>query len=275
MSEARPPKPPKLPSIPRWVLYVLVIGVVASWIPLALIALSRSMPSSKPRVHVFMDMDNQPKYKAQATHPLYVDGRAMREPVEGTVARGEARTDDHYWRGYRTDENLEPVQVTVTDAQGNQIEQPDWFDSLPEEIELDEELLRRGQERFNIYCAVCHGEAGYGDGPVQRRVNELNEQYGAGTVTPSWVQPRDLHSDRVRDMADGAIYNTITNGVGTMYGYASQIPVEDRWAIVAYIRALQLSQNAPADRLPPGLRQSLSEPSGGSDAGGESDSSSE
>jgi mono/diheme cytochrome c family protein len=102
--------------------------------------------------------------------------------------------------------------------------------------------VERGQQRFNIYCAVCHGTDGYGNGPVNNRAVQRQEQ--------KWVPAANLHSDVVRSRPDGHIFNTITNGIRNMAGYGSQIPVQDRWAIVAYLRALQLSQHAPASAVP-------------------------
>jgi mono/diheme cytochrome c family protein len=117
-----------------------------------------------------------------------------------------------------------------------------FFDSLPSQVKLSPELLKRGQERFNIYCAVCHGLDGYGNGAVNARAVEKQE--------PKWVPAANLHSDTVRSRPDGHLFNTVTNGIRNMAGYGSQISTEDRWAIVAYLRALQLSQHAPATALP-------------------------
>jgi len=255
MSNGR--EPSKLPRVPRWLIYTVILAVVASWIPLALIVRTRAVQSPRPRIHIFQDMDIQPRYDAQEPHPLYADGRAMRKPVDSTVARGELQNDDHFHRGYKTDGNLEPVMVTRT-VNGNETETPDYHDSFPEQVEVTEELLKRGRERFNVYCAVCHGEAGYGDGPVQRRVDRLRE--GESSAVGAWTPTRNLHEQRVREMPLGQLFDTISRGKGRMPGYASQIPAEDRWAIVAYVQALQLSQHFPADELPEDLSDELQSP---------------
>ncbi len=103
---------------------------------------------------------------------------------------------------------------------------------------MTQALVERGRDRFNIYCAPCHGLDGSGNGMVNQRAQELQE--------PKWVQPSNLTSDVVRARPVGHIYNTVNNGIRNMPGYGAQVPVEDRWAIVAYVRALQLSQAAPA-----------------------------
>ena len=102
-------------------------------------------------------------------------------------------------------------------------------------------LLLRGQGRFNIYCSPCHGAGGFGDGLVHHRANQLVETGVNGT---SWVAPKNLHEDAIKAQPVGQLFNTITNGVRTMSGYGSQITTEDRWAIVSYLKALQLSQDA-------------------------------
>jgi mono/diheme cytochrome c family protein len=120
-----------------------------------------------------------------------------------------------------------------------------WVTEFPEGIKVDMATMERGRERFNIYCAACHGRAGAGDGLASQRAMQLRK----GT----WTQAADLHSDIIRDQPVGKIYNTITNGSnkgqGKMPGYAEQIPLEDRWAITLYVKALQRSRNAPAEEL--------------------------
>jgi len=151
---------------------------------------------------------------------LFVDGRAMRPRVEGTIAQGEMVNDTHFFMG---------------------VDQNAWADSYPAIVEVDRQFVERGQERFNIYCSPCHGAGGFGDGLIHKRASQLLETGVNGT---SWVAPKNLHEDAIRQQTVGQLFNTVTNGVRTMSGYASQIPTNDRWAIVAYIKALQLSQNA-------------------------------
>lgn len=115
-------------------------------------------------------------------------------------------------------------------------ENQEWIDQIP--IPVTEELMLRGQERFQIYCAPCHGLGGYGDGIVNQRALALK--------APTWVPVPSLHTVQTRNRADGYIYRAITDGVRKMPAYGSQIMPADRWAIVLYVRALQRSQGAPA-----------------------------
>ncbi len=206
---------------PRWMLYAIIIAAVASWIPIAMIARSRAVTSELPRVQLIRDMAKQPKFKTQAENPLFADDRAMRPPAPGAVPR----------QGAGGNEALELGRVNG-----------EWVTQVPLPVTMA--LLRRGQERFDIYCSPCHGLAGYGDGLVARRADQLQE----GT----WTPPTSLHTDVVRKRPDGHLFNTDTNGIRTMPAYGPQIPRDDRWAIVAYVRALQRSQNAQPGDVPPG-----------------------
>jgi mono/diheme cytochrome c family protein len=213
-------------SLPRWLIYTVVILVVASFIPIALIMRARVTTSEQPRIHIIPDMDNQPKYKAQSRNPLFADRRAMRPQVEGTVARGTTLGNPALTSGKVGEEWVEAIPVTV-----------------------DMALIQRGRERYDIYCSPCHGLAGAGDGMVAKRADELME----GT----WTPPTSFHTDLIRQRPVGHIYNTISNGIRNMPAYGTQIPVEDRWAVVAYVRALQRSQNATVDDVPPDIRAQL------------------
>ena len=181
----------------------------------------RGMVSEAPPIHLNQNMDFQERFDPQEANPLFADTRAMRPPVAGTVARGFERTDDAFYRG------ASAGAYTPTSP-----------------VPLTEELLRRGQQRYNIYCSVCHGKAGDGRGII------MTGQYGY-TPAPSY------HDDRLRGTEDGYLYHVIANGVRSMPGYAQQITVADRWAIVAYIRALQRSQNASAADVPAGDRAAI------------------
>jgi len=213
-------------KLPRWLLYTVAILVVLSWVPLALIMRARVTTSSQPRIHIVPDMDNQPKYKAQSRNPVFADRRAMRPPVAGTVARGATLGNPAL-------------------ASGKVGE--DWVEIIP--IEVDRDLLERGRERYDVYCSPCHGLVGFGDGMVAKRADELLE----GT----WTPPTSFHTDLLRERPAGHLFNTISNGIRNMPAYGPQIPVEDRWAIVAYVRALQRSQNATVDDVPPDIRAQL------------------
>lgn len=212
--------------LPRWIKSILAVLAVLSLLPFACIWKARNTLSPEPRIHIIQDMDNQAKYKPQRVNPLFADGRADRQPVPGTVARGQLRDDEALNRG-------------IVDGQ--------WTATVP--IPLTETFLKRGQQRFEIYCSPCHGLSGYGDGPVAKRADRLQE----GT----WVPPLSFHSDQVRARPDGHVFNTITSGIRTMPAYGSQIPVEDRWAIVAYVRALERSQRADIADVPPEQRPNL------------------
>ncbi|MHC4130042.1 MAG: c-type cytochrome [Planctomycetota bacterium] len=206
--------------MPRVITYAILTLLVLALIPPALIACLRAVNSKVPRVHFVLDMDNQPKFRAQHANPLFTDGRAMRIQVEGTVARDELGADEHYELGLRGDA---------------------WATDFPPQVRVDMLLLQRGRERYDIYCLPCHGAAGYGDGMVNKRAMEL---MNLGTNGTTWVQPKSVHDADIRQQPVGQLYNSIANGVRTMPAYGPQIPVADRWAIVAYVRALQKSQNA-------------------------------
>ena len=158
-------------------------------------------------------MYDQPKYEPLEKSSLFEDGRSSRNLVKGTVSRGNLALDDHLNEGI------------VDGAQAA---------TLPESIKVTKELLVRGKERYDIFCSVCHGITGYGNGMVVQR---------------GYKAPPSYHIDRLRDAEMGYFYGVIKNGFGIMSGYADQIPVEDRWAIVAYVKTLQLSQNVAADNV--------------------------
>ena len=199
-------------------------------IPLLWIATDRRTKDDTPRVHPVLDMDFQPRFDTQAETPLFQDGRTMRLPVAGTVARGDLADDDHFTRGLVGEE---------------------FADDFPQQLKpVSRALMQRGRERFNIYCATCHGLAGDGDGITSQRALARED-------SPGWVKPLSLHAEAVRQQPVGKIFNSITNGIRTMPAYASQISPRDRWAIVLYVLALQRSQNALLDDLPPDQRQTL------------------
>ncbi len=210
--------------MPKAIITIALLLITAAAVPPALIAQARAVHSKKPRVHLIQDMDNQPRFEAQHANALFADGRAMRPPVTGTVARGELRADDHYYLG-------------ITGGE--------WATAFPATVEVAMPLMERGRQRFNIYCQPCHGAAGYGDGMVNKRAMEL---LNLGTNGTTWVAPKSLHEQQIREQPVGQIFNSITNGVRNMPPYGPQIPVADRWAIVAYVKALQRSQNASAPR---------------------------
>jgi len=210
-------------KIPRIIVYVLMIGGCIALIPPLVFARMRATPSPNRPIHIFWDMDFQPKFKAQAPNPLFADGRAMRPPVQGSVARGESYVDTHMFEG-------------VVDGQ--------WATALPTSVKLDQATLERGQQRFNIYCSACHGYAGYGDGAVNQRAMELVSNVNGPVNGTQWVAAKSLHDETTRHQPMGQLFNTITHGIRNMAGYGAQISVDDRWAIAAYVKALQFSQDA-------------------------------
>lgn len=212
--------------MPRWVVLVLAVLGALALVPFACIASARGSLSSRPRIQLIRDMGNQPRFKSQQTNPLFADGRAARLPVAGTVARGSLDADEAFESGK---------------ADGR------WVAAIPVPVTMT--LLRRGQERYGIYCSPCHGLAGYGDGIVAKRAERLQE----GT----WVPPTSFHTDAVRGKADGEIYDVIRHGIRTMPSYGAQIPTADRWAIVSYVRALERSQNARIEDVPADVRPQL------------------
>jgi mono/diheme cytochrome c family protein len=212
--------------MPRWALYVVAILITVSWVPFALIARERVTKHPYTRILILPDMVKQPKYKPQRMNALYADSRADRRPVEGTVARGQLKDDDAFFQGKVNGQ---------------------WVTAMP--IEVTGATMRRGQQRYDIYCSPCHGLSGAGNGMVARRAEALQE----GT----WTPPSSMHDPTVRARPVGHLFNTITNGIRSMPAYGSQIPEADRWAIVAYVRALQLSQHATVQDVPPEIRSTL------------------
>lgn len=204
------------------IVALLVGGVLAG---------CRGMESDEPPVHPNPNMDWQEKFEAQETNPLFADNASMRTPPSGTVARGLLKSDSRFYAG-RT-------------------EAGEYVEQAP--VPVNRTLLERGQERYNIYCSVCHGEAGDGNGIIM-------------TGDYSYTPAPSFHSEAVRERmaADGYVFDVISNGIRTMPGYAQQIPVSDRWAIVAYVRALQRSQNASEGDVPESISAQLGQ---GQDAG--------
>ena len=223
---------------PFWMIAAFLIFVVVSWLPLVVAARRRVSTSEVPRISIAQDMGTQPRYRGQQANPVFADGRTIRPVIAGTVARGRLDLDDHYYRGFPAGPDGKP--------QHDEKKQTIFFKGFPKEVKVDERFLERGRLQFNIYCAPCHGNDGSGQGPVHQRAVQLPVP---GTT---WTPPANLHDQPIIARPDGHLYNTVTNGIRNMAGYGSQIVnVDDRWAIVAYVRALQLSQDAPADVVPP------------------------
>lgn len=232
--------PLHLPSPPRPLVYTLLLGGVTSIVPLTLFVMHSTSFHKEPRIHLFQDMDNQVRYNAQQSSALFADGRAMRPAVPGAVGRGRLDNDDHLSRGFE----LKETAATESNPSGVQTE---YLSGFPAEITVDEFFVKHGQERYDAMCSLCHGLDGRGNGPVHRRAQQLmTSGRGIGTA---WVAPANLLKLEDGKLSygselypEGEMYNTIANGKGNMTGYAHAMPVEDRWAVVAYIRALQDAQ---------------------------------
>jgi mono/diheme cytochrome c family protein len=190
-----------------------------------------------------LDMYDQPRNEPLEASDFFADGLSARPPVEGTIARGALREDEPFYTGKDGGQLVSQIPAAAYRAtykrDARQFDQP-YEETEP--AELRKFLLRRGRERFDIYCSVCHGRAGDGDGMIVRR---------------GFRRPPSYHTDRLRQAPAGHYFDVVTNGFGAMPSYASRIDVADRWAIVAYIRALQLSQNARSDDVPVDQRDKL------------------
>ncbi len=194
-----------------------------------------------PPVQIFPDMKVQPKYIAQHDSDFWADGRDARPPVPGTVPQGYIQPGS-----YSTNTASNSKVATGLNGFSNSTDYMNtgkigdsYGDGIPDGVKKDMPgLIERGRQRFTINCAVCHGATGYGNGIVT--------QYGLVGVA-------NFQDPRLRSMPDGQIFNTMTNGRGKMGAYGSNIAVEDRWAIICYIRALQRSQNATQADVPAGV----------------------
>lgn len=215
-----------LKDLPPAFVWVGLLTLSLVLVPPAIILRARAVPTESRRIHIIQNMDNQPKFVDQQRNILFADRRSMRPQVPGTVSRSQMIGDTHYALG-------------TVDGE--------FVTAFPEQVHIDEALLDRGKTMFEVYCLPCHGVTGAGDGVIHERAMVL---LNAGTNGTTWVQPKNLHEEAIADQSVGQIFWTITHGVRNMAGYGSQVRVEDRWAIVAWVKALQYSQNAPADRVP-------------------------
>jgi mono/diheme cytochrome c family protein len=190
-----------------------------------------------------LDMYDQPRYEPLEASDFFADGLSARPPVEGTIARGALKEDEPFYTGKAGGELVSQIPAAAYRATYER-EAREFDQSYDEKksADLRQALLTRGRERFDIYCSVCHGRAGDGDGMIVRR---------------GFRRPPSYHTDRLRQAPAGHFYDVVTNGFGAMPSYASRIDVADRWAIVAYIRALQLSQHAGWDDVPVDQREDL------------------
>jgi hypothetical protein len=165
------------------------------------------------------DMHDQPRFEPLEKNNFYADGRSARPVIAGTIARGQLNIDDHFYTGKVNGELVNTFPFPIT-----------------------KKVLERGRERFNIFCTPCHGALGYGDGLIVQR---------------GFRPPPSFHIQRLREAPVGHFFDVMTNGLGAMYDYRDKISPADRWTIAAYIRVLQLSQNAAIDDVPEEMRQKL------------------
>ena len=183
-------------------------------IPIGMVAASWNSTTTQPRVHLVKDMDKQDRFRAQGQTSLFADGRMSRAQIEGTVAEGQFFADASFVSGKDGD---------------------NYLTAMPASVEVDAAFLAKGKKQFDVFCGLCHGTTGAGDGLIHERASSLAAQGQA-----VWVQPTNLLSVRIRDMEDGKIFETISDGFSTMPAYAAQLAPADRWAVIAYLRALQV-----------------------------------
>ena len=209
---------PRVPVSPRLPVFLLLAGLLVT-------------------VGCRRDMQDQPKMKPYRGTTFFQDGLSARQPIEGTVPRGFLRTDTEYYTGKKAG-TIPGASPTASPAAGQAVAgaaQGSAVNAYPDDVEVfpfpvTEDTVKRGRERYDIFCSVCHGMTGNGDGMIVRR---------------GFRRAASFNDDRLRQAPVGHFFDAITNGWGAMPSYASQIPVQDRWAIITYIRALQLSQQNP------------------------------
>jgi mono/diheme cytochrome c family protein len=237
------PRPPKAGKVPFWLIAIALTFVVASWLPLVIAARARASNSNLPRIALVQDMGVQPKFREQQSSEIFADGRADRPRIDGTVAYGQLNNDDHYYLGYSM----------ATDPKTSKPASK-FFDSFPPQVKVDQALLNRGQQRFTIYCSVCHGLDGEGHGQINEDAMTLMQQ---DPPQATWTPAANLTIDPAKSRPVGHIFNTINVGIRSMPSYGAQVPPSDRWAIVAYVRALQLSRDVPASLVPDEVKTRL------------------
>jgi mono/diheme cytochrome c family protein len=189
-------------------------------------------------------MQDQPKIKPYRGSSFFADGLGSRPPVQGTIARGYLRSDKEFYTGKKSVLSVSSPSPAPAPTSTNAY--PDDVETFP--FPITKETVDRGRERYEIFCVVCHGLTGHGDGMVVRR---------------GFRRAASFHDDRLRQAPVGHFFDAITNGWGAMPSYAAQIAVQDRWAIIAYVRALQLSQQNIKTQPGPGgtpLPQGTSQP---------------
>ena len=210
--------------------FFLIFGIVV--LAVMLIAGRRGDLSRHRPIQIFPDMKRQLKLRPQTPNGFFPDGLSSHLPPPGTIAQGTPTLV--------AGREIYPFEDDPLNT-GRVPGKTNFVELTP--VPVSAVLLARGQQRYNIYCSPCHGQTGDGNG--------ITKKIGAMAVVAN------LHDKRIVELADGEIFNTVSHGKNNMQGYAPQIPVEDRWAIIAYLRALQLSQLGTVNDLPPDLRAKL------------------
>lgn len=223
-------------TMPKWITAFIVSSTAFALIPFAIAAKARNSTATEGHLHIFPDMDFQPKFKPDAACDLFPDARCNRGEFPGTVARGSLRDDKAFHLGL--EDGPEGADR--------------WVLGFPEQIQVTEAFVRRGQGRYNIYCSACHGYDGRGVGAVPARLLSVGASWSVRNLVDPMATPAK--------MPNGQMFNTISNGFNTMMGYAQQIPHQDRWAIVAYIRAMQRAYNATLEDVRPEKRATMAPP---------------
>ena len=253
--------------LPAFLKTVVLMGLVLMLIPPALVFRARGMTYRETRLHVIPDMDFQYKFKTQTVGPQATnnieDGfffehiRAQFAPVPGTISRENQSADQEFFHGIKAGTDLhssfatptvlassqqeptgEATQEESTTGQSTaeqepEVDEPEWVTSFPQKIDVSRETMLRGQRQFNIYCSVCHGYSGEGDGLANKRAIALSAVGDA-----AWTEAKTLYDPTIVEQPVGRIFDTITHGRATMGPYSARISPEDRWAIVLYIKAL-------------------------------------
>ncbi|QYY36096.1 cytochrome c [Ruficoccus sp. ZRK36] len=215
----------------RYFIAIWIFGVVA----VVSILGFRGAKSTRQPIYVFPDMDWQAKYLPQGENKFFADGRNDRPVVPGTVGRGYgSQMKEVFSADYVDPVSLNPPMYSGKDADG------EWVRGFP--VEVTDEFMQLGQQKFTIFCAVCHGAAGDGNG--------VTKQFGMA-ATPTY------HDARIRGMAEGEIFNTITHGKNLMGAYGMKLRPEERWAVIAYVRALQLAQQTSIEDVPEQFKPEL------------------
>lgn len=195
----------------------------------------RGTKFTQPPLYIFPDMDWQQKYRPQGENHFFNDARDDRPIVTGTIPRGYAwEMKKIFSEDYVYEPALNPSLYTGKDEKG------EWIKEFP--LEVNHDLMALGQKQFTCFCKVCHGASGDGNG--------ITKEYGM-------IATASYHSDRLREMAIGEIFNTVTNGKGQMNSYADKLSPYERWAVIAYLRALQKSQDASVNDVPQAYRAEL------------------